>query len=215
MYGSHSQLASGLIPGSRENDSDEETITYQSTPSSDFEGRQVKVQAHRNFLWNSLASILSVCLVALFLVAASVKQETIISDEPSVYSSSETATTTVATESYTVPILSVTASNEYGVFSAPYPWLNDIEGSQIVEPYKKTTLELSGPAVKSGLFTFRWSILAADNPKSYLDATITPHTKRTVTFTELKNYNITITAYPVSNSSGEVIQTYSTLLIAK
>ena len=46
----------------------------------------------------------------------------------------------------------VEASNEYGVFEREfYPWLEDIAGSQIVEPYKQTTLTLTGSLVDSSL----------------------------------------------------------------
>jgi hypothetical protein len=40
--------------------------------------------------------------------------------------------------------ITMTASNEYGRFSADYPWMNDIEGTQLLEPYKMTELTISG-----------------------------------------------------------------------
>ena len=45
-------------------------------------------------------------------------------------------------------VLTITASNEYGTFSAPYPWMNDVIGTQLVEPYKDSVLTLSGLAVR-------------------------------------------------------------------
>ena len=44
-----------------------------------------------------------------------------------------------------IPLLStdelrLTATNEYGVYDAPYPWLRDGTGAQLVEPMKRTTL---------------------------------------------------------------------------
>jgi hypothetical protein len=54
--------------------------------------------------------------------------------------------------------ISVTATNEYGQFTAPYAWMKDVEGTQLVEPYKDTTLTLSGDMVNSGLYTFFWSL---------------------------------------------------------
>lgn len=45
--------------------------------------------------------------------------------------------------------LSISASNEYGSFSAPYPWLYEVSGSQLVEPYRATTLALSGKLLLS------------------------------------------------------------------
>lgn len=50
--------------------------------------------------------------------------------------------------------LEIKASNEYGYFSAPYPWLvgDDI---QLVEPYKNTTLTASGTLLRGA--TLYWS----------------------------------------------------------
>jgi hypothetical protein len=63
--------------------------------------------------------------------------------------------------------MQLTASNEYGQFEAEYPWLNDVEGTQLVEPYKDTTLEITGAYVDSGLYKFLWSL--TDFPGSFED----------------------------------------------
>jgi hypothetical protein len=50
--------------------------------------------------------------------------------------------------------LSLHAINEYGLFSAPYPFLQ--EGELLIEPYKNTSLELSGDLVESAEHQYRW-----------------------------------------------------------
>lgn len=42
--------------------------------------------------------------------------------------------------------LTVTAFNEYGRFEGPYPWMDDVKGTQLIEPYRSTTLTVSGTA---------------------------------------------------------------------
>ena len=59
--------------------------------------------------------------------------------------------------------LAITATNEYGKFSAPYPWLDSVEGSQIVEPYKLTKLSLSGPLFDEAKYVYAWYITGATN----------------------------------------------------
>jgi hypothetical protein len=58
--------------------------------------------------------------------------------------------------------MSVIATNEYGRFDAPYPWMNEIEGTQLVEPFRDTQLELVGSVVASGQYTFQWNLTDYD-----------------------------------------------------
>lgn len=86
-----------------------------------------------------------------------------------------------------IPILSteefrLTATNEYGVYDAPYPWLNDGTGAKLVEPMKRTILTASGPFVddrpeEAGELSFNWLIERYEGDvsthKSFIDITIT------------------------------------------
>jgi hypothetical protein len=81
---------------------------------------------------------------------------------------------TTATLSADITQVLITASNEYGVFSGPYPWMADVAGTQLVEPYKDTTLTLSGTYVDAGIYTFNWIIDGVDT--SEFDATETTQT---------------------------------------
>jgi len=85
-----------------------------------------------------------------------------------------------------IPILSteelrLTATNEYGVYDAPYPWLNDGTGAQLVEPMKRTILTASGPFVdnrpeEAGELSFNWLIERYEGDvsthKSFIDISI-------------------------------------------
>ena len=55
--------------------------------------------------------------------------------------------------------MGITASNEYGIFSAPYPWLASV-GSQIVEPYKVTTLSVTGMDSADSTVHYKWTLPA-------------------------------------------------------
>jgi hypothetical protein len=41
------------------------------------------------------------------------------------------------------------ASNEYGVYETKYPWFDDYKGSQLVEPYKNTTMTAHGTMTRN------------------------------------------------------------------
>lgn len=69
-----------------------------------------------------------------------------------------------STSMYTVPqgtksafdmdAVTLTAENEYGIFNAPYPWL---ENGVLVEPFKQTTLTISNVPVPEK-FSVQWKI---------------------------------------------------------
>ena len=59
-------------------------------------------------------------------------------------------------------VLTIIASNEYGIFSAPYPWMNDVIGTQLVEPYKDSVLTLSGLAVRLFIDWFSFYFILFD-----------------------------------------------------
>lgn len=110
------------------------------------------------------------------------------------------------TKSYlTADELYVTATNEYGKFSAPYPWLEEVAGSQLVEPYKTTTLTLTGSLAEDSSNKFVWVVDGFDNQE-----TTTPSVD--MVFTTIGNYNIHVHVY---SSEGAYQGTYKTLLINK
>ena len=104
--------------------------------------------------------------------------------------------------------LTITASNEYGVFQGPYPWLNDIPGSQLVEPMKQTLLKLGGSAVERTDVTYNWTfpvLLSNSSENAHTDEYI-------VLIPEVGTYPITVMAI---NAQNEVVAKHSTILICK
>ena len=111
-------------------------------------------------------------------------------------------------ESTTTTDLYIQASNEYGAFTAPYPWLETpVSGSQLVEPYKTSTLTISG-AFASGS-TFSWNIAypSSDNPTTWSDA----DTQKEMILTVPGSYTMTIEAFDAK--TGSFRGRYTTLLM--
>jgi hypothetical protein len=98
---------------------------------------------------------------------------------------------------------SIIATNEYGQFSGPYDWFEDLAGSQLVEPYKNTTLLLEGVVESS--HTIKW-ITNYDRTESYAGNPVN------MVFEKPGVYEVEVT---VMDESGERLAKYSTWLICK
>lgn len=98
----------------------------------------------------------------------------------------------------------LTAMNEYGHFDAPYPWMKDIPGTQLIEPYKTSTLTLTGNYPATEGYSFIWVINdeAIDWNGPVFDLTVP----------EVGKFPIDIHAY---DKEGNYLATYSTLLVSK
>jgi len=115
--------------------------------------------------------------------------------------------------------LSVTASNEYGVFASreAYPWLDSpTPGSQLVEPYKVTTLAVSAALEDTDAF-YVWTIdsssgaavetVRSDDPSQLKGASVA------VKFTATGIYPLTVTRYDAL--TGAVTATTTINLVCK
>lgn len=105
--------------------------------------------------------------------------------------------------------LLIIATNEYGAYVGPYPWLNTIPGSQIVEPHKLTMLTAIGASSTKAISYYQWSFsdkVSAELPSS------SDSGQCNITITELGNHNVTVEAYDKTN---KLISSFSTLLICK
>ena len=102
----------------------------------------------------------------------------------------------------------LTASNEYGSWKGAtnYPWMNEIPGTQLVEPYKNTLLELSGPLVDDLQYKYAWEI------PGYKGDLSGSTSKRNVFFTDIGIY--TLTVYVVDVDDNAVFE-FTTRLICK
>ena len=118
----------------------------------------------------------------------------------------------------------VEASNEYGVFEGPYPWLQDVPGTQLVEPYKVTNFVLSGTLVDGlcdGCYSYYWDIQPISlSPAAATDGVLGyegelaygDFKKQTLTFIATGTYQLSVL---VVNSDFELISEYSTEIICR
>jgi hypothetical protein len=54
--------------------------------------------------------------------------------------------------------IQIIAENEYGIFNAPYPYLVRSPNSVLIEPYRNTTLTVTGMYTESNEYYFKWVI---------------------------------------------------------
>lgn len=104
--------------------------------------------------------------------------------------------------------LRIVASNEYGVFKGPYPWLEDIVGSQIVEPYKLTELIITSSTSADYPMHYKWSF----SDDVIANSSVLCDEQCSITLTKVGNHNVTVNAF---NSEDHLVASFSTLLICK
>lgn len=104
--------------------------------------------------------------------------------------------------------LRIIASNEYGVFEGPYPWLEDVLGSQIVEPYKLTELTIASSIAADFPVHYKWQFSDDVVP----DSSVLCDEQCSITLTKVGNHNVTVNAF---DSEDHLVASFSTLLICK
>ena len=201
MYGSQNEISQHSNPVVQE---DWKTMLYDRVPSSSTSRPVDSKKKSRYFFWMSimLAVSFSTILFLLFNAAhmkSNEKKYSTVSDSQ-----------IIATGEDAFDDISLIASNEYGTFSAPYPWMSEVLGTQLVEPYKESILTLSGSAADSKLYSFEWIISDFDGEYDRNAAK-----SQTIIFAEPNIHNITINAYLISGDSSTAIYTYQTRLISK
>lgn len=55
-------------------------------------------------------------------------------------------------------MLDIVASNEYGIFEGPYSFITDTAGSKLIEPYKKSLIEVTGIYAEDSIYRFEWVV---------------------------------------------------------
>lgn len=111
--------------------------------------------------------------------------------------------------STTTTDLYIQASNKYGTFSAPYPWLDSTPGTQLVEPFITSKLTVTG-AFASGS-TYQWTL---DYPSSSdgMEWSGTS-TVQEVTLTVPGSYSLSLEAFDAK--TGSFRGRYTTLVVCK
>ena len=101
----------------------------------------------------------------------------------------------------------ITASNEYGIYNGPYPWLANV-GSLLVEPYKLTTLSMTGMDSADSSIYYQCTLPANITKVSFNSR----RNQCNITATEVGKYNIKVDAFDVSET---LIASFSAILICK
>lgn len=109
---------------------------------------------------------------------------------------------------------SIVATNEYGQYDgSPYPWMSEVEGTQLVEPYKQTLLTVLG-TVNVANYTYTWTIVNDNGLKASNDFIVNEAlaNKQTVQFLNTGIYSMKV---KLLDSSGKTKYSYSTRLVCK
>ena len=105
--------------------------------------------------------------------------------------------------------LTITASNEYGQFIGPYPWLETTPGSQLVEPFKQTILSIGGSVTLLPDLHYNWTLSEEfqswGTPKPDL-------AEYNLIINDIGQYQVSVTAM---DSNNTIVAEFSTLLICK
>jgi hypothetical protein len=109
---------------------------------------------------------------------------------------------------------SLVASNEYGQYDgSSYPWMSEVEGTQLVEPYKQTLLTVLG-TVNVEEYTYTWTIVN-DNGLEATDDYVVIETSENMQSVQFLNTGIYSMKVKLLNSSGKTKYSYSTRLVCK
>ncbi len=103
--------------------------------------------------------------------------------------------------------VSIHAINEYGHFSGPYPYFDELPGAQLVEPYKESTLTVKGSLINTGLYSFVWKL---QENGSYSFST---GSKISVTRNVPGLSDVSVHVYDTATNT--YVSTYKTFLIVK
>ena len=175
-------------------------------------GRQEKVKTIRTFIWNSILYIAASALVALFLVTfQSEESRSVVTN---VYSD-RAPTGYLPGGIYTRGTeLGIVATNEYGQFNqkAYYPWMNEVPGTQLVEPYKETALTVVGSLVNGGRYTYTWTIENFNEDGTAFVKAGKFQTTQKVTFTRTGKYTLVVEAL---DTQGSTVASFTTRLVCK
>ena len=108
----------------------------------------------------------------------------------------------------------VRATNEYGYYDGSnYPWMSEISGTQLVEPYKSTLLTLNGLEADDE-FVYSWTIVNENGLNSTKDFVNQNESSNTLSLV-FQNAGIYALNVLLANTTGYVKYSYSTRLVCK
>jgi hypothetical protein len=106
--------------------------------------------------------------------------------------------------------ITISASNEYGKFTADYPWMKDVQGTQLLEPYKMTELTLSGSYTLTDDTKYILVISGIDD-ETYKYTQYFNEEKVYITLKQVGKYDVSLHVF----GGGGYLATYNTRFICK
>lgn len=165
--------------GSNFNDDDSESqaLLYKNSLHVDrsYSRETTKFSGNNNGLWIKFAIIILSMFATLLVITWAIDA---LPNEPSIHaaiSSLGTSRTSNDIGCLTSADVHLLASNEYGVYQAPYPWLLNSNSTDLVEPFKSTTLSLLGvPQQACSGLEYLWRINYLNGSSLYFAHTSSP-----------------------------------------
>ena len=153
--------------GSNFNDDDSESqaLLHKNSLHVDRSYSRETTKFSGNGLWIKFAIIILSMFATLLVITWAIDA---LPNEPSIHAADDIGCLTSAD-------VHLLASNEYGVYQAPYPWLLNSNSTDLVEPFKSTTLSLLGvPQQACSGLEYLWRINYLNGSSLYFAHTSSP-----------------------------------------
>ena len=192
-------------PRGRVNDSDD--FNSQETSLVDASNRYIRLNPPKQFSTSMKIFVVScsAILIALIALGASYLTTSTYEQYNDDIPNDFVKMSFNETKYFSTDDLYIESSNEYGVFSAPYPWMDDVDGTMFVEPYKKSTLIISGDYLDEDKYYYFWTIEGKNSEYS--------GSSLELTLTHTGYFDLNVEIY--TQDSGEYVGTYYTKVVCK
>lgn len=163
--------------GSNFNDdnSESQALLYKNNLHVERSYSQETTKSSGNGLWIKFAIIILSMFATLLVITWAIDA---LPNEPSIHAAISTLDTSIRPNDIgclTSTEVHLRASNEYGVYEAPYPWLLNNNSTALVEPFKSTTLSLLGvPQQACSGLEYLWRINYMNGSSLYFAHTSAP-----------------------------------------
>lgn len=172
----------------------------ESAHSTDITSRKSPTKSSWSIITASTFSVICVVFAMAFLLSGKKTDSAALVSSSSFSSKSKS--------------FSITATNEYGQYNgSSYPWMSEIEGTRLVEPYKVTLLKLTGTVTLKD-YNYTWTIVNDNGLKATDDYVIidTLANKQSVQFLNTGIYTLKV---KLLDSTGSTKYSYSTRMVCK
>lgn len=160
----------------------------------------IKAKPRLSVIVASTLTIICLAVAAVFLLTGGSSSVSLSEDSTDYLSTSKSFT--------------ITATNEYGSYDgSSYPWMSDVEGTQLVEPYKSTLLSLYGSVTYSD-YSYSWKVTNDNGLKNSGDYVVMSDVNNSQGLI-FKNTGIYTVKVKLLNAAGSTKYSYTTRLVCK